>query len=197
MERHESRTTESPAAPGDGHRRQFDAFARARRPALVRIARRLCSGGAIDPEDLVQETLERAYRHFDKLMAENAGAVSVWLSTTMSNRFLDHCRRRRTEVMGAPMLRLVQDLDAEGEAAPQERWERVSRDEFQRAIDQLRPPHLRDAYRLHVAGLRYRAIAQQLRSTEGTVGRWLTEARQALRELLGGKDASHEGMAES
>ncbi len=145
----------------------------------------------------MQETLERAYRHFDKLMEENAGAVSVWLSTTMSNRFLDHCRRRRTEVMGAPMLRLVQDLDAEDEAAPQERWERVSRDEFQRAIDQLRPPHLRDAYRLHVAGLRYRAIAQQLRSTEGTVGRWLTEARQALRELLGGNDASHEGLAES
>ncbi|AKQ64532.1 RNA polymerase sigma-70 factor, ECF subfamily [Myxococcus hansupus] len=182
---------------GDGQHRQFEAFARARRPGLLRIARRLCAGGGIDPEDLVQETLERAYRNFDRLEGENAGAVSVWLSTTLSNRFLDHCRRRRTEVLGAPMLRLVQDVDAQGEAAPLERWERVSRDEFQRAIDQLRPPHLREAYRLHVAGLRYRAIAQQLRSTEGTVGRWLTEARQALRRLLGDDDASREGMAET
>jgi RNA polymerase sigma-70 factor (ECF subfamily) len=175
--------------------RQFDGFARARRPGLLRVARRLCAGGDIDPEDLVQETLERAYRHFDRLVGENAGAVSVWLSTTLSNRFLDHCRRRRTEVLGAPALRVVQG-DSTGEPMPAEQWERVTRADFQRAIDQLRPPHLREAYRLHASGLRYRAIAQQLRAPEGTVGRWLSEARQALRELLTPGEAPSESRGE-
>ncbi len=176
--------------------RQFDGFARARRPGLLRVARRLCAGGDIDPEDLVQETLERAYRHFDRLVGENAGAVSVWLSTTLSNRFLDHCRRRRTEVLGAPTLRVVQG-DSTGEPMPAEQWERVTRADFQRAIDQLRPPHLREAYQLHASGLRYRAIAQQLRAPEGTVGRWLSEARQALRELLTPGETPSEGRGET
>lgn len=183
------------ATMDEGLHRQFDEFARARRPGLLKVARRLCAGGGIDPEDLVQETLERAYRHFDRLVGENGGAVSVWLSTTLSNRFLDHCRRRRTEVLGAPALRVVQG-DSTGEPVPLEQWERVSRDDFQRAIDQLRPPQVREAYRLHASGLRYRAIAQQLRAPEGTVGRWLSEARQALRELLAPGD-SREGRAES
>ncbi len=180
----------------DVQHRQFEDFARARRPGLLRVARRLCAGGGTDPEDLVQETLERAYRHFDRLVGENAGAVSVWLSTTLSNRFLDHCRRRRTEVLGAPALRVVQG-DATGEPVPVERWEQVTRDDFLRAIDQLRPTHLRDAYRLHASGLRYRAIAQQLRAPEGTVGRWLSEARQALRELLTPGETPREGRAGS
>ncbi|MCP3057883.1 RNA polymerase sigma factor [Myxococcus sp. K38C18041901] len=183
------------ATMDDGQHRQFDAFARSRRPGLLRLARRLCSGGGIDPEDLVQETLERAYRNFDRLVAENPGAVSVWLSTTLSNRFLDHCRRRRTEVLGAPALRVVQDLESSGEPAALEQWEQVSREDFQRAIDKLRPPHLQEAYRLHVAGLRYRAIAQRLDAPEGTVGRWLSEARQALRGLLTPGAASSEGRA--
>jgi RNA polymerase sigma-70 factor, ECF subfamily len=180
----------------EGQHRQFDEFARARRPGLLRVARRLCAGGGIEPEDLVQETLERAYRHFDKLVGENAGAVSVWLSTTLSNRFLDHCRRRRTEVLGAPALRVVQG-DSTGEPEPAEQWERVTKDDFQRAIDRLRPPHVRQAYLLHASGLRYRAIAQQLRAPEGTVGRWLSEARQALREMLTPGDVPREGRAES
>nr|BDT36572.1 RNA polymerase sigma factor [Myxococcus sp. MH1] len=143
----------------------------------------------------MQETLERAYRNFDRLVAENPGAVSVWLSTTLSNRFLDHCRRRRTEVLGAPALRVVQDTESSGEPAALEQWEQVSREDFQRAIDKLRPPHLQEAYRLHVAGLRYRAIAQRLDAPEGTVGRWLSEARQALRGLLTPSAASSEGRA--
>ncbi|NMO14169.1 RNA polymerase sigma factor [Pyxidicoccus fallax] len=180
----------------DGLHRQFDAFARSRRPSLLKVARRLCAGGGIDPEDLVQETLERAYRHFDRLAGENAGAVSVWLSTTLSNRFLDHCRRRRTEVLGAPALRVVQG-DSTGEPVPLEQWERITSEDFLRAIEQLRPPQVREAYRLHASGLRYRAIAQQLRAPEGTVGRWLSEARQALRELLAPGESTRDGRAES
>lgn len=162
---------------------QFEAFAQARRPVLVKLARRLCAGGGIDSEDLVQETLERAYRNFDRLAGEPEAAVSVWLSKTLSNRFLDHCRRRRTEVLGIPALRVVQDNEVTVDPEPLERWKRVSPEAFQRAIARLREPW-RQVYELHRAGLRYRPISQQLRVPEGTVGRWLSEARQMLRELL-------------
>ncbi len=167
----------------EGYQRQFEAFAQARRPVLVKLARRLCAGGGIDSEDLVQETLERAYRNFDRLVGEPEAAVSVWLSKTLSNRFLDHCRRRRTEVMGVPALRVVQNQEVSADPEPLERWKRVSPEAFQGAISRLREPY-RQVYELHRSGLRYRPISQQLRVPEGTVGRWLSEARQMLRELL-------------
>jgi RNA polymerase sigma-70 factor (ECF subfamily) len=193
VERRDSRETKGglPVPLGDG--RRFEAFARARRQGLLRLAMRLCAGSGTDPEDLVQETLERAYRNFDRLEGQPAGAVAVWLSTTLSNRFLDHCRRRRTEVMGQPALRVVQDLATAGEPMALERWEQVTRAEFERAIEALPEPQ-RTAYRLHAAGLRYRAISQKLDGVpEGTVGRWLTEARQALRTWLSPERPTVEG----
>ncbi|MBU8898116.1 RNA polymerase sigma factor [Corallococcus sp. H22C18031201] len=190
MDRREFRETKNgPAAP-PVDRRRFEAFARARRPGLLRMAMRLCTGGGIDAEDLVQETLERAYRHFDQLEGEPVGAIAVWLSTTLSNRFLDHCRRRRTEALGQPALRVVQLAETSSEPTPHEQWERVSREDFERAIEALPEPQ-RTAYRLHASGLRYRAISRQLEGVpEGTVGRWLTEARQSLRLQLSADDGS-------
>lgn len=183
------------------YQQQFEAFAQARRPVLVRLARRLCAGGGIDSEDLVQETLERAFRNFDRLAGEPEAAVSVWMSKTLSHRFLDHCRRRRTEVLGIPALRVVQNQEVSADPEPLERWKRVSPEAFQRAISRLREPW-RQVYTLHASGLRYRPISQQLGVPEGTVGRWLSEARQMLRELLepevpsAGAPAPERGRAE-
>jgi RNA polymerase sigma-70 factor (ECF subfamily) len=100
----------------------------------------------------------------------------------MTNRFLDYCRRQRTEVRGMPHLALVQDLAVSPDET-QENWELVSNDSFQSAIERLKP-HLRDAYRLHAEGKRYQAIAEHFNVPVGTVGSWLTLARRDLRELL-------------
>lgn len=165
-------------------RRRFDALARVHQPGLQRMARRLCGASGIDPEDLVQETLERALAHFDRLEQETEAGRCAWLSTTLTNRFLDMCRRRRTEARGAPDLQMVQDpVVAIDGAATREAWELVPDEAVEQALGKL-SPNVRKAYELRAGGLRYRAISKELGVPEGTVATWLFQARQQLRELL-------------
>ncbi|HZI13037.1 MAG TPA: sigma-70 family RNA polymerase sigma factor [Myxococcus sp.] len=163
-------------------RRRFEAFIRQHRPALLGLARRLAARSSLEPEDLVQETFERAMPEFEHLKDRTDSAAAAWLCTTMTNRFLDYCRRQRTESRGMPHLMVVQDVVL-SPADTQENWELVGTEDFQKAIDQLKP-HLRDAYRLHAEGKRYTAIAEHFNVPVGTVGSWLTLARRDLKELL-------------
>lgn len=164
--------------------RQFETFARQHQPLLRGLARKLCGQGGPDPDDLVQETLERALRHFHVLAPQGEGAHRAWLCTTLRNHFLDVCRRRRTEVLEQPELRLIRNQQelSSGEQT-QEKWERISEADFRAAIAQLKP-QLREVYEMHMGGLKYRAIAQKLGVPEGTVGSWLFQARKELNELL-------------
>ncbi|QSQ11014.1 RNA polymerase sigma factor [Myxococcus landrumensis] len=162
-------------------RRRFEAFIRQHRPSLLGLARRLSARSSLEPEDLVQETFERAMQEFESLKDRTDAAAAAWLCTTMTNRFLDYCRRQRTEVRGMPHLALVQEGVAQAES--QENWELVSTEEFQKAVERLKP-HLRDAYRLHAEGRRYNAIAEHFNVPVGTVGSWLTLARRDLKDLL-------------
>lgn len=59
-------------------------------PRLQRLARRVaCS--TTDPDDLVQDTLERAWRSRDRFRAESSAAT--WLHRILVNRAIDLCRR--------------------------------------------------------------------------------------------------------
>ncbi|QRK09344.1 RNA polymerase sigma factor [Archangium violaceum] len=160
-----------------------ETFAQSHRPHLLQLARRLCRQGGVDPEDLVQETLERALEGFDKLSPADEPARRAWLCTTLTNRFLDLCRRRRTEMLGLPGLRLVQEQVTSLEDVPEEPWASLTEEELREAVGQLKPKH-REVYQLHATGMRYKQIAQQLGIPIGTVGYRLLEARQALKEML-------------
>jgi RNA polymerase sigma-70 factor (ECF subfamily) len=162
----------------------FEQFARGMRPVLLSLAKRLCGQGGTDPEDLVQETLERALRHYDMLAGQPEPVGRAWLCRALHNRFLDLCRRRRTEVMEEPKLRLLGAATEGPDEAAAEAWERISEEDFRAAIARLPNPRVREAYELHVAGHRYRAIAQRMAVPEGTVGSWLFQARKELRALL-------------
>jgi RNA polymerase sigma-70 factor (ECF subfamily) len=163
---------------------QFETFVRRHQLLLRGLARKLCGQGGLDPEDLVQETFERALRHYDVLSSQGEGNQRAWLCTALHNRFLDLCRRRRTEVMEQPELRLIRSQQENSpEEQTREKWERVSAEDFRAAISRLKP-NLREAYEMHVEGKKYRAIAQQLGVPEGTVGSWLFQARKELNELL-------------
>jgi RNA polymerase sigma-70 factor, ECF subfamily len=76
----------------DVHDRTKEAFQRlaaAELPALYSLARRLVRDGA---EDLVQETLIRAYRSFETLKEDEA--ARRWLNSILVNVFRDELRRR-------------------------------------------------------------------------------------------------------
>ena len=184
----QKRSCEHPSAvvayiPSMGDHR-FETFARRHQPLLRGLARKLCGQGGPDPDDLLQETFERALRHFSVLAPQSEGAQRAWLCTTLRNHFLDLCRRRRTEALELPELRLLRNqMETSPEEQTREKWERVTESDFRGAIGQLKP-QLREVYEMHVAGLKYRAIAQKLSVPEGTVGSWLFQARKELNELL-------------
>jgi RNA polymerase sigma-70 factor (ECF subfamily) len=153
------------------------------RPLLLGLARKLCRNGGTDPEDLVQDTLERALRHFDRLRDSSDAARRAWLCTTLQRRFIDQLRRQHTESVEGPHLELVRAPVLMREPRAWSPWEHVTEVELEHAISRLRPP-LRTAFELHTLGLRYKAIAERLGTTPGTVGFWLHEARRELKEWL-------------
>ena len=80
----------------DVHDRTKEAFQRlaaAELPALYSLARRLVRDGA---EDLVQETLIRAYRSFGTLKEDEA--ARRWLKSILVNVFRDELRKRARTV---------------------------------------------------------------------------------------------------
>ncbi|HYV47538.1 MAG TPA: RNA polymerase sigma factor [Myxococcaceae bacterium] len=169
-----------------GDRERFEAFVRTSRRAMLRIAQNLCRASGVDPEDLVEETLERAFGKLE----HGAGADPLalpFVATVMTHRYIDLCRRRRAEgVVPEPAA-----PEAEGEVAavpepePMERWRSVPDARLREAMATLRPERIREVYRLHATGLRYKQIAERLGIPEGTVGSDLSDARRQLRRLLG------------
>jgi RNA polymerase sigma-70 factor (ECF subfamily) len=167
----------------DEKQRRTEALVRAHRASLLRIARKLCGNSHVDPEDLVQETLERALANLDRLEERGVESREAWLGATLTNRFLDHCRRRQTEARALPLLSVVQEQEVSLEGTPGGSWAQVSDEALQGAIDRLEARH-REAYVLHAQGYKYQAISREMGIPMGTVATWLYQARQQLRRLL-------------
>jgi RNA polymerase sigma-70 factor, ECF subfamily len=80
--------------------------------ALLAYALRLCDGDRALAEDLVQETLVRAWRHLDRLDPA-AGPVRPWLFTVAQHLAIDahRARRARPPEVGDVALDAVPGLD--------------------------------------------------------------------------------------
>lgn len=68
----------------------FVAAMSAELPRLQRLARRVACG-TTDPDDLVEDTLERAWRSRDRFRADST--APTWLHRILVNRAIDLCRR--------------------------------------------------------------------------------------------------------
>jgi RNA polymerase sigma-70 factor (ECF subfamily) len=79
---------------GDGGESGLRALYDAHAIALLGYAVRLCDGDRARAEDLVQETLVRAWRHLDVLEA-SAAPVRPWLFTVAQHLAIDAYRARR------------------------------------------------------------------------------------------------------
>jgi RNA polymerase sigma-70 factor (ECF subfamily) len=82
----------------DRSKEAFQRLAAEQLPALYSLARRLVRDGA---EDLVQETMIRAYRSFGSL-ADDAAAAR-WLKSILVNVFRDELRKRARSVRELPV----------------------------------------------------------------------------------------------
>ncbi|MFO0693512.1 MAG: sigma-70 family RNA polymerase sigma factor [Polyangiales bacterium] len=156
-------------------------------PELRRTAQRL-TRSSIEAEDLVQETLERAYGAWGRFA--DGSNVRAWLHRILRNAFLDGVRRRRAE------RRALDSAAAQPRDLPSTPEHEVLHGvrPLSRAVEQALadlPEEFRDVVLL--VGLRdysYQEAADALGCPVGTVMSRLHRGRRALREKL--RDAAFE-----
>ncbi|HEX3482364.1 MAG TPA: RNA polymerase sigma factor [Kofleriaceae bacterium] len=146
-------------------------------PALRARAIQLCRSH-FDPDDVVQDTLLRAFRTGSQV--RDPTRIRAWLLTIVTNTFIDLTRKRRRR---PDHVQLVSEAPTPDPIEPAP-WNEVDSDDLCRAIDQL-PDDVRDTYRMFaVEGRDYVAISEVQQIPLATVGTRLFRARKRLRVLL-------------
>jgi RNA polymerase sigma-70 factor, ECF subfamily len=172
-------------------RRLFEHEAIPLHGSLFGIARQLTSNVA-DAEDLVQQTMVKAYSRFSSYRSDTH--LKAWLVRIMRNTWIDDHRRNKAR----PIEHLTGDV-GDWEERAYERHVGSGRDtvecrviessvelEVRRAVRQL-PLTLRTViYYAYVEGLPHKQIAEIEAIPIGTVMSRLYRARQQLRGLLVG-----------
>ena len=172
----------------DGHdrRERDEAFERYVLPeieVLLRVARSLTRHRA-DAEDLVQDTLVRAYRAIDRFDGRHPRA---WLLTILRNTNINRHRRRRPELLRDPdeqLDRLAASPADDADLAPEQVVESEFDVEVERALASLTVPFAQVVELVDIDGLSYAEAAQVLGVPVGTVMSRLHRARRKLRDHL-------------
>jgi RNA polymerase sigma-70 factor, ECF subfamily len=173
----------TPAAEAD-KRASFEREALVHLDSLYRVALRL-TGNAAEADDLVQETMLKAYRAWHQF--QQGTNAKGWLLTILRHAFINEYRRRTRHpetvdvdaIEPFSVFEEVQDDDPQGTF-----FDRIVDDEVLKAIDQL-PEQFREAVVLSdVEGLSYEEIARILEVPVGTVKSRLFRARRQLQHKL-------------
>ena len=156
--------------------------------ALMRTARRMTKSES-DAEDLVQETMLKAYRFFDKF--EEGTNCKAWLFKIMTNIFINNYRSRSK----APEAVAVEDIDdgfLYGQLAKnynvndpeKEFFSKIFDDDIKNAIKDL-PEDFRIVVVLSfLEGFSYQEIAEITGLQIGTVKSRLHRGRKLLQKSL-------------
>ena len=176
--------TTVPPTPTDQRRASFEREAMVHLDTLYRVARRL-TGNTADAEDLVQETLLKAYRAWDTY-TQGTNAKG-WLLTILRNAFINEYRRRsrHPEPVDLDTIEPFVVFDDVQEEDPQGAFfDKIVDEEVLRAVDQL-PEAFREAVMLSdVEGLSYDEVAKVLDVPVGTVKSRLFRGRRLLQAKL-------------
>lgn len=164
------------AEESDERRASFEREALVHLDALFRVALRFV-GNAADADDLVQDTLFRAYQAWHQF--ERGTNAKGWLITILRHVFINDYRRnvRRRQI-------LTSDAPPAVEHTTVRFFDDLVDDEVVRAIDAL-PLQFREVVMLRdVEDLTYEEIATMLGIPVGTVKSRLFRARELLQKAL-------------
>lgn len=171
-------------------REEFERQALAHLDALYGAAYRL-TRNARDAEDLVQDSLLRAYRFWDSFQQDSN--CKAWLLRIVTNTFINEYQRRKRsrEVLDAATAEqnatdgvLVHASANDKQSPDRQLIERSVSDDVQRALDAL-PDDFRTAVILcDMQGLSYKEIAEIMECPVGTVMSRLFRGRKLLAASL-------------
>lgn len=146
--------------------------------ALQAYAQRLCQGDRQRAEDLVQETLLRAWRH-PTAMDPAHGSVRAWLFTTARNLAIDAWRRRNARIPEVVTDQLPEPMPEVNEAdRAVEAWT------IAEALHQLSPAHREVLLECFYEGRSVAEAAARLGVPPGTVKSRTHYALRSLRVVL-------------
>lgn len=145
-------------------------------PGLRRYARALTGGQKENADDLVQDTLERAYVkwHLFRLGSD----LRPWLFSIMHNAFINNRRLRTCHVV-------ADAIDVREESTPAPQLNHVQVNETLAAVGQLAPEMREVLILVTVEAFSYAETAKILAIPIGTVMSRLARARNQLRILTG------------
>ncbi|MFA0758260.1 MAG: hypothetical protein KEFWMYNX_000654 [Candidatus Fervidibacter sp.] len=171
---------------------EFEAAVLPLREKLRRLALRLTQSPE-SAEDLVQETLLRAFQRFGRF--RRGTNLWAWLMRILLNLFISHYRQQQRSVPTVSLEGLLEEMElAEEEASlltdpaaisPEDALlAQVLDEEVERALAQL-PDVFREVVILcDLQGFSYAEAAQQLGVPIGTIRSRLSRGREILRRLL-------------
>lgn len=147
-----------------------------------------------DAEDLVQETLTKAYMNFHQF--QEGTNLKAWLHRILTNNFINTYRKKQREPQRTGVdeleewqLSQTQSYAAGFRSAEAEALDRIPDGEVVDALRAL-PKDFRDAvYLADVEGYPYREIAEMMGTPIGTVMSRLHRGRKQLREALADRRA--------
>ena len=144
-------------------------------PALRAFAWSISRNGA-DADDLVQETLIKAWSHRDRF--ETGTNLRAWLFTILRNTYYTAVVRRRREISDED------DRHANTlVTAPDQEW-RLTLRALQAALDQLPLEHREALILVGAAGLSYKEAAEICGCPLGTIKSRVNRARSRLLKLM-------------
>ena len=162
------------------------------RDLLYRHAFRMSHNYA-DAEDLVQETVMRAYAHFDSF--RSGTKLNAWLLRILTNTYINGYRQKRRQPVQCSTEHLTDQCLTDAYArsaasalrsAEDHALDLLADNDIKAAMQAL-PAQFREVvYYADVEGFRYKEIAALTNAPRGTVMSRLHRGRQQLRTLLGG-----------
>ena len=150
---------------------------------MLRVARSLTRNRA-DAEDLVQDTLIRAFKAIDRFDGRHPRA---WLLTILRNTHINRNRRRRPELLRDPdtqLDRLAQSPVDDEASRPDRFVDRQFDAAVEEALHALTAPFSEVIELVDIDGLSYAEAAEALGIPVGTVMSRLHRARKKIREQL-------------
>jgi RNA polymerase sigma-70 factor (ECF subfamily) len=160
----------------------FDCYVVPEIDVLLRVATSI-TGSATDAEDLVQDTLLRAYRAIHRFDGRHPRA---WLLTILRNAQRNRVRRRRPELLKDPDVTLPAVIDASegGGSAESVVVDQMFDATVERAYTDLPERFRRVVALVDIGGLTYQEAARALGIPMGTVMSRLHRGRRRIRQQL-------------
>jgi len=149
-------------------------------PNLRAFAITMCRDPSV-ADDLVQETLVKAWDHFDSF--REGTNLKAWLFTILRNTYFSEWRKRKHQGDDR------NGLDAETFAVPPEQHGHTDLQDLSRALEMLSDEQREALILVGAAGFTYEEAADICGCAVGTVKSRINRARIRLAELLGASSA--------